>query len=233
MNVREYFEYLKAGKLSELNLGFNQQGGVTDNNIARVAAAIESGLRALYTRFPLYQKEVLVREYTAIKLYHLNSKYAQTNQESDVPYKYIEDTEADPFLDDILIIQEVYTGKGCPVPINDLNDKRSVFTTDHTTIQIPCAKHPNVTSVIYRAAPLPIDSRCESTQDLRLPDVLINALDYWVLAELYGAKTSQTDHYKHVQFKALYREQCDTVTHYGGLQTDNTTSMNFNNRGWV
>lgn len=233
MLLSDYLNDLSAGPLSGINLGNNDETGLTPYNRNKIVNYINTGLVDIYTRFPIKSREVIIRQYTAISMYHLSRKYAQTNTESDVPYKYIEDTTAAPFTDRVLKIDRVFSGDGCEHSINKDNDCNSVFTPSVDVLQIPFSEHPNITSVIYRAAPDRLEANCDTEQEIELPMALINALTYYVVGKVYGEKQDQISMAKSSENLARYVESCRLVEQQGMTVSDNTDNLRLVRNDWV
>lgn len=233
MLLTEFIEELGNGELDGVNLGHNDETGVSGFNNPKLVTYINSGLVDLYTRFPLKTREVIIRQYTAVTMYRLSKEFAQTNTESDVPHKYIEDTEAVPFVDRILKIDEVYTGEGCKLPINNPMDCNSVFTPSIDTVQIPNPEHPRVNSVIYRAAPIKLLAKCDHEQVIELPLVLIQALKTFVTAKVYSEKMDQLSTIKAGNYLMQYNDACRLVEQHGLTLDNNTPNTRLERNGWI
>lgn len=233
MQLTDFIQELSDGELASVNLGHNEETGISGFNNPKLVTYINTGLIDLYTRFPLKIREVLIKQYTSIKLYRLHNDYAQTNTESDKPYKYIEDTEAEPFNDRILKIDRVYTGDGCELPINKDNDCNSVFTPSIDVLQIPYPEHPRVNAVIYRAAPIRLESKCDTEQEIELPLALVHALKMYVTAKVYAEKQDQISAIKASNYLVQYEEACRLVERHGLTLSDNTDNLKLERNGWV
>lgn len=233
MLLSELIEDLSNGELDEVNLGHNEETGVTQFNSPKLINHINSGLIDLYTRFPIKHCEVIIKQYTNIKMYRLHYDYAQTNTESTKPYKYIEDTEEQPFNDQVLKIDRVYSGDGCELPLNNDYECDSLYTPSIGTLQIPDPEHPNVVSVIYRAAPERLKSKCNEDQEIDLPIALTNALVLYVTACIYRTKLDQVSAIKSANYFAQYEENCRLVERHGLLLSDSNTNVKLERNGWV
>ena len=53
MKLKEVFDQLTYGELSQLSIGGQAQGEITEENYARVVAHVNLGLSAIYKRFHL------------------------------------------------------------------------------------------------------------------------------------------------------------------------------------
>ena len=127
MKLKEIFDQLTYGELSQLAIGGGEQGQINEANYPSVVAHIRLALTALYKRFPLKENRLVLQLLPGVLQYEINSKYAVGNMKSLVPVKYILDS-ALPFKDDILKIERVYTGKGHELSLNDGADPFSLTT---------------------------------------------------------------------------------------------------------
>ena len=70
MKVSDVFTELVHGELSAHAVAMT--GGITDTDAPKVISYINSGLLALYTRYPLLMKELRLRQYSNITSYKLH-----------------------------------------------------------------------------------------------------------------------------------------------------------------
>lgn len=154
MKLSEIFEQLTSGELSQLAIS---------SDPARMIPHINLGLTALYKRFPLKEGRFTLLLQDNQLLYPLLSKYAVNNRSSRETVRYIQDTAASPFKDDLQKIEKVIVDSGLEVGLNDEADEFSVFTPAANTLRIPAvyvAPTPNTPpeyltetmQVVYRAS---------------------------------------------------------------------------------
>lgn len=196
--LEELYADLAMGELSQHQYG--NRGVIPDANKPTIIHYLNAALTAIYSEFPLRQREVLIQQYDNITEYHLNSKYAVSNTASAEPTKYILDSASDPFTDDIIRIESVYDEAGKSVALNDEYDPNSVFTTEWNTIQIPFPVSTNTTAVMYRAKHLKFTKDMPETTEIRLPPVLLPALHAYIASKCYtslgnAASASLAVHY--------------------------------------
>jgi len=160
MLLSTIFEQLTYGELANLPVsGELNTPGIQVQNYPAIISHINMGLTELYKTFPLKRDEVTVQQYDHIETYYLRKKYAQTNDDSDETYKYIEDTQFEPFLGNVLVIDEVVNEDGQVLFKNDDTEYWSVFTPTFDAVQVPFADSSNMMIVTYRAdhAHIPLD----------------------------------------------------------------------------
>ena len=102
--LKDIFEYLAYGELQQTAVGLllaqelGPQSDLIDlddaeyieraRNMEKVVGHVNLALKALYTRFWLSSKDVIVQQYDHIQQYFLDSKYAQPNYLSDEKTRY-------------------------------------------------------------------------------------------------------------------------------------------------
>ena len=152
MTLQECLDRLARGKLS--NLAICEKGNVKPQEIPRVIDAVNEALERLHTQLPIREKSVIVELYEGRTEYPLTSEHSVRNMKGDIHDEYdyyIMDTEANPFLDDILVIQEVWDDLDRERPLNDPVHPLSVFTPEHNFISVNFSPDVRVLNVIYRA----------------------------------------------------------------------------------
>ena len=82
MKVSDVFTELVHGELSAHAIAM--MGSISDIDTPRVISYINSGLLALYTRYPLLMKELRLQQYSYITSYKLSIEHARTNSINNV-----------------------------------------------------------------------------------------------------------------------------------------------------
>lgn len=136
MNLKEIFDQLTFGELSQLAIGGNEAGAIQPKNYDRMVAHTNLGLTALYKRFNLKEGRLTVELVPGRFSYPINSDYAETNDDSTQPVKYILDADT-PFYDDIHKIERVYGQTGYEFSLNDESDPYSMFTPTAKVLRVP------------------------------------------------------------------------------------------------
>lgn len=137
MKLQEVFDQLTYGELSQLSIGGGEQGVIAPANYDRVLAHINLGLTALHKRFCLKEGQVTLEVLPGVTRYQLHSKYAVNGKNSRELVRYIKDTAAAPFKDDVHKVERVYADSGYEFVMNDVDDPLSVRTTSSTMLEIP------------------------------------------------------------------------------------------------
>lgn len=137
MNLKEVFDQLTFGELSQLAIGGYDVGAIQPKNYDKMVAHTNLGLAALYKRFNLKEGRLTVSIQLGRFTYPINSKYAVSSRFSREPVRYIMDSTVAPFTDDINKIERVYAQTGYEFSLNDEADVYSMFTPTATTLRVP------------------------------------------------------------------------------------------------
>ena len=136
MKLAEIFSQLTHGELAQINLGGGEPGQIAPTNYKRVISHVNLGLTALYKRFPLKENRFTLELQSNRTVYPLISKYAVSSTSSRETVRYIKDSLAAPFKDDIHKIEKVVASSGYEFSLNDESDEYSVFTPSATVLRV-------------------------------------------------------------------------------------------------
>ena len=234
MFLSEVFNYLTYGELANLSLGGIETSGIQDIDQPRVITNINFALIELYSVLPLRTAQLNLQLYEHIALYTLHTDYAQTNTTSTELYRYINDSAENPFTNDVLVIDNVFSEAGDEYPINEALEEYSVFTPTYNTIQIPFSEDDNTVDIIYRGAPTLLDTTNvdPATTWVPIPYQLINCLVAYTLHKIHSSigvgETNQAGMYYR-----KYQEALALVKHTGLHSVENTLNRKLDNNGWV
>ena len=137
MKLKEIFDQLTHGELSQLSIGGAEAGAIDPANYGRVLSHVNMGLTALYKRFPLKESRLTIELQTGMTTYPINSNFAVNSRRSRESVRFIKDLAVEPFKDDIHKIERVYTSTGYEMGLNDETDPFSVFTPSATVLRVP------------------------------------------------------------------------------------------------
>ena len=197
MNLKEVFDQLTYGELSQLAIGGGELGAITPANYARVVSHLNLGLTALYKRFLLKEGELTVELVADRTEYPITIKYAESNRASRELVKFIKDT-GNPFKGDLHKIERVYVDSGYELSINDLMDQWGLWMPTMTTLKVPLTvvnQDPDLPDelkteklrVVYRANHPSIDPEDLEPEDveLELPDSHLQPLLLFVASRAH------------------------------------------------
>lgn len=207
MNLRQLIDHLVQNNLYQFNMAKNEQ-------FPAIINALNLELTQLYSRYPVLEKEVAFRRFPEISMYHLTRRYCKSNDESKELYKYILDTKDNPFLGDVLKIENAYTESGQHIVLNDNNNPRAWFTPSFDTIQIPNTTDIDTRIAIigYKAKPEHIDpNTTDFEKDIYIPSYLEEPMIYGITMRVAERLPTQTGMQVVQMAQAKYKELCDNV----------------------
>lgn len=207
MNLRQLIDHLVQNNLYQFNMAKNEQ-------FPAIINALNLELTQLYSRYPVLEKDVAFRRFPEISLYHLTRRYCRSNDESNELYKYILDTKDNPFLGDVLKIENAYTESGQHIVLNDNNNPRAWFTPSFDTIQIPNTTDidTRIAVIGYKAKPEYIDpNTTDFEKDIYIPSYLEEPMIYGITMRVAERLPTQTGMQVVQMAQAKYKELCDNV----------------------
>ena len=182
MKLDKLFNILTHGELAALKVGGKDEGGIFPKHSDEVSDYVRLALTALHSRFVLRHNEIIIDQHPDITLYKLTRDYAETNDASDIEFKYIRDSDFNPFLEDILYITHIYDEDGDSLPINVQSNDDSLYTPQFNVVQIPYPSAENSVAIVYRADHKPFDLTTTFPKDIDIdiPSALIVPLTLYV-----------------------------------------------------
>lgn len=231
MKLKEIFDQLSYGELSQLAIGGGNVGQIVPADYAKMAAHVNLGLAALYRRFALKEGKIKIELQPEQTRYPLLSKYAVSSRNSREPVRFIKDTTMFPFKDDINKVEFVYSDIGFEYAVNNAVDLYSMTTPSQLVLEVPLAivrsddtcpeaMWTKTLDVIYRAAPLKVGNPDgdfdPEEENVELPETHLNALLYFVASRVHTpVGMSGTDGNTGNEYFQKYEMECQ------GLERDN------------
>ena len=227
MKVSDAFQELCYGELNTHRLA--ESGAILPEDYSRMIHHLNMGLLALYTRFPLLVKELTLQQKSWITVYKLKKEHAVTDPSDEV--KYIIDSRFDPFIGDLIRVEEVSDEVGDVVELNSTDHCKVALTPSMDTLEIPNPTDTNVLFVTYRAKHpqlVSVDS------EILLPQHLLGALYAYTGMRVYAGGTSQEQLTKGAELESKYERICQKMELDGMVNTDVLVlNMKPHERGWV
>ena len=238
MLLQDFFDQLTYGELAQVSIGNVEQEGVVPENYPHVATQINLGLLALAKRFTLNTGTVKVQEYDTINTYQLHSDFS-VNSASAEPIKYIEDTVAEPFSDDVLKIEKIEDISDSEditeIPYNILNNTDSILRRSYNKFYVPDSSGTRLLSITYRAAvkPLVIDTLDPDVDIIDIPPTLNQALLYYVAAKLHANRpTIDGQESTEAKYLNLYEKECVEIDTENLIEEDDFVNSKLDDNGW-
>lgn len=187
MNLSECLTKLSYGEFSNLALGSNGNGDIAPEKIPSVVMHINEALLRIHTRMVLKENYVYVEQRENTTMYNLTYKHAATNMDpSNTADRYLIDTEARPFTEDVIRILQVTDSFGRNLPLNNKGKFWSVFTPKFNQLQVPNPLGAQVISVHYQAKHATLDYADNREAEIEIPDTLEAALLSYVAYKVYS-----------------------------------------------
>lgn len=186
MKLSEFLQNIALGELEGSNLveigGFE----ILPKHYPKVINALNQALDYFYSTFPLKENQLVLRLLPNISRYYLDSDYADTNLNSNL--KYIVDTPANPYENDVLQVQAVFTEDGLSLSINDPLTYYGVSTPEYNCIQVPelTLQRYKFLTVLYKAKHkrIPLNAKPEQVE-VSIPSSFEGALQTYVASLIY------------------------------------------------
>lgn len=239
--LQEVFENLARGEFSNLALHDPNTGSIKEDKYPVIVSALNRGLREIYKRFLLKQKECLIYQQADVEIYYLRSYYLVT----DVPgtNKYIASSNSeDVFDDDVIKVIGAYDEDQLSYPLNDPRRTGGIFTQAYDTFKwaVPVAPDPlqNITLVYQATYPKIIipDVFVPKTFALYIPDFIEDALMNYVASALIKSKTTKATEnvaQKHNTYDYKFEAACQLIKNNGFAEEHAVDRNRFDNDGWV
>lgn len=238
MKVVELFRQLSYGELSNLSVSNSGSGEIQQEKWPQLIQYANDALMALYSRFVLSEKHVLLEQVAHITNYHLRPKYAESSS-STAEWPYIKDLPEEPFIGDVIRILRVQSVEGWPYPLNDAGRADSLYTPQPHILQVPRPQAGEPLSIVYQAQHRILDDR-ETGPDnildqiIDLPHYLENALKLFIAYKVFGHMNGQENSAKSIEFLAAYEASCQDIERRDLVnQTSHTTHSKLEQRGFV
>lgn len=163
------------------------QGTLEDKYIPSVINYINDGLLELHSKFILKRKQVILRPAQGADIYQICSDNAIKGDISLLSNeKFIVDSVANPFIDDLITILDVFDQNGCQICMDDRNDVNSIHTVSFDTLQIHSNWDESFLPVIYQATHEELEST-NLDQRVSLMPFLRRALENYVAYRFFSS----------------------------------------------
>lgn len=231
MQVSDLFQKLSYGVFSNLSIGMDGAGNIAEDKKPKIVFYLNNALTQLHSRFNLKEDTLLIQQDGGIRLYSLTVEHALTN--ATVATKYIIDSEAKPFVGDLIKVLEVRDHHGCVLPLNDPESCRSVFTPQPEVIQVPSPVTGMPLGVAYQARHIPVPAGDE-TAEIVIPNSLEEALMAYIAYQQYRDLNTQESTAKAAEHLSLYEAMCSQVEARDLVNGSySMTNSRFAKGGWV
>lgn len=242
MDLNELFRRLAVGELSNLSMANSVTGEIEPDDHAKLVLHANDGLKKLHTRFPLKEGNLILIQEGFRTRYSLSSKFAMSNYAANAGHSfYIQDTDKEPFKDDIIKVTAVFNRHGREMPLNKgsqlslmnlRGELNAVFTPSPTVLQIPHPENGAPIGVQYQAGH-PLLSADDLTQEIDIPEFLTEALTAYVASKVFKNMNTQENTIKGQEHLSTFEAICVEAVEQDLISTGTSTSnVRFFENGW-
>lgn len=221
--------------IKQLTYGELYHVGVKDltkeDNKQRIVAAINLGLTDLHKRFWLREGNLNIQITPEVSDYIITNEnclsyigYATSNS------RYVLDSISEPYQNDLLKIERIFSPEGEYQPLNDDQAEYSFFTPRYNLIRVPPEYLESMILVEYRAKHPEVSLECNSVIDIS--ESLLQALLLFVGFRISASMTPDAAGESNSML-ALYEQECLKITNYSYQVVPDRTNCKLDNRGWV
>lgn len=237
MKLSEIFTQLTYGELSQLSLGGAETGEIPEASYPKIIPHVNLGLTALHKRFPLKEGRLTINLQDGRLTYPLLSSYAVSNRRSREVVRYIADSQAEPFEDDILKVESVFTAEGDELSLNDASDLESCFTPTATTLRVPSTLTTDSLTVVYRAMNTPIVIGTAGLDPARveveLPYSHLEPLLLYIASRIHNPIGMSNEFHAGNSYAAKYEMACQELEVKNLRVDQGSQNTKLERNGWV
>lgn len=242
MVLQDIFDQLTYGELHQLFVGNSEcEGGIREEDKPRILAHIQLGLTALHNRFLLKEKRITLELQSSKTSYVIKSDFAQSNNNSIEPVKYLDDLEQ-PFKDDLLKIERIEDDLGNTYTLNDFGDSLTIKTPAYNLLTVPDFSlvvpecRPTKLHITYRADHPAIDKitgQYVSFQtEIDLPVTHLEPLLYYVASRVMNPVGASGEFHEGNNYAAKYEQACQQLEMQGFSLNTQASRDQFERNGW-
>jgi hypothetical protein len=236
MKLSDIFDQLTFGELKQVGMGGFEEGAIQPENYREVVNHLNLALVNLYTRFPIKEKQLILKTKEGQTKYPLLKQYAYSVD----PVNYtIVDTLDAPFLEDILRIDAAFDVYGMEYFINDNHAANSLFTTSYDEVTVPWATGDELISIAYRAKPTKIvvpaaAATLNLSQAVHIPDTLLEPVLVYIEYRVMKSRGGDAGLAQAGMAKAHYDTLCTEIEERNILRNaNNTTNIKPELNNWI
>lgn len=214
MKLKEIFDQLTYGELSQVSIGGGDIGEIREPDYPKVAAHVTLGLTALHTRFNLKEGTYVLTIVPGTYTYTLSN------------------------VTDITKIERVYSDTGLELPLNVDGDPASVRTAGYRTLVIPVDLVSTTLKVVYRANHKPLGeaewSDPEATE-IDIPYAYLEALLWYVASRAMNPVgfAGGNGFHEGNNYLSKYEAACAMLEQQNVRNDETRVTDRFYRNGWV
>lgn len=185
MKLRTFIDKITKLELRNTHINYKTVYNNTEHTDA-IIEYVNDCLNSLYTEFLIKKNEIIINAKSNINFYYLRSEFANSNESSTEDVRYIIDSDANPFKEDIVRVIAVYDNEGNDLPIDVLDEHKSVYLPEYDCIQILNTTDDELYSVIYQRQNNIIENNDDQyEQVIDIPQYMETLLRKFVAGKIY------------------------------------------------
>lgn len=232
MKLSELFTALSYGVLSNLSIGSDGAGTIQTGKEPVIVQHTNEALLKIFSRFVLYEKDLIIQMSGNRTQYPLLKKYAESTDDGGTE-KFIKDGLHDIFTGDVIKILEVFDYIGNKMVLNDAENPYSLFTPQPTVLMTTRPMWNVAYSVAYQARHAVITGE-DDEAEIDIPFVLESALQNYIGYLVFSNMTGQEHLVKSQELLGKYETTCLEIEQKDILnQSFTTTNTKFAKRGFI
>lgn len=234
MDLQELFDMLATGELQNLSLA--EGGKIATEARPKLTRYTNEALLELYSKFVLKENDMLIQLHEHITFYHLIPRFAVNytpeGEVDDEPIRYILDLPKEKFEDELIRVLAVTDTNGLEVPLNNEEERFSVFTPQAKILQVPNPVQDKCLNVRYQQRHTKLQGELE--ERVECPDVLLVALTSYIAFKVFSHMNSAESTAKAGEFMQAYEAACNGVVDRDLVNSSTSqTNTRFERGGWV
>lgn len=237
MKLSEILDQLTHGEFRQLAIGGKKLGEISEENYPAVAAHLNLGLTALFSRFLLKEGRIVLRPTPGQLVYALESKYSVNAKRSTEPVRYLIDEPADIFnADTIIKLERVVDEQGCEQNLNDPGDMNCFSTPSLKTLRIPKDWSGDVTLFYRQNHPqlTPLQGSFDPARiEIELPYTHLEPLLYFVASREHNPMGLTNEFHMGNSYAMKYEQACQMLEAKNVQADTGIKNDRFQRGGWV
>ena len=250
MLLSDILEQLSIGELSQLAIGGYSSGiGIEECNYGKIIPHINLALSELYSRFPINMEQLRIEQQEGVNEYYLDPKFAQSNETSVEPIKYIQDLPpAKPFVTSPLRIEAIFNHEGKEtryteddgsyvqeLSATDQDNYWMAFTPSFNSIYLPYPEPGVPVYVTYRSAPekIKVIGVVPHKTEIPLPMTLLAPLLSFVASRVFSNLNSDNSLNEGQYYYKKFEAACAKLVKEDVFNTYNKLNDKLDTNGWV
>lgn len=235
MLLSEIFDQLTHGELSQLKIGGAAKFGINESDYPLMIGYVNLALTEIHKRFALKTGKLVIQMYDTINIYHLSKEFAVSNTASLQPIKYIVDTAGNPFLDNVIKIEQIKNLEGEVYGLNNYSNPESLYTPSQTSIEVANPDATKSLYVSYRANHFSLThvGLSPSKQPIDLSTTYLEPLLYYVAYRAHSPLGGKEFSNEGQLYLAKYEASCKRIEELALVNKQEDYNLKLELNGWV